>query len=414
MDFHDTTEEAAYRTEVRSWLMAHGDEYVPPPSVSDAEFMRIAKRWQAACADAGFAGFGLPAEIGGRPGPLIEQVIFQQETARHPMALAEIMTLGCGMALPTVMKHGSPEHLAMLGHPTIRGEVIWCQLFSEPGAGSDLAAIRTTAVRDGDDWVVNGQKVWTSGAFYADWGLLLTRTNPAKPKHAGLTYFLVDMHAPGVVVRPLKQLGGRSEFNEVFLTDVRIPDHQRLGEIDGGWKVAMTTLSNERLALTADAAVGRNLVVPLLRFARRTPGVDGRMLIEDGALRERLASYYAAVTGIDHIGHRTLTALSRGQNPGAEATLGKMTLTRLLQSMGELGMDLAGVGGVVVDRDADSDLYDIQQGFFLAPGYRMGGGTEEIGKNIIAERVLGLPAETRPDKDVPFNQLRPKPALAEK
>ena len=405
MDFHDTTEEAGFRAEVRRWLAAHGDEFVPPAGASDTEFMRLAKRWQAACADAGFAGFGLPAEIGGRPGPLIEQVIFHQETACHPMALAEIMTLGCGMALPTVMKHGRPEHLAMLGRPTIRGDVIWCQLFSEPGAGSDLAGIRTTAVRDGDDWVVNGQKVWTSGAFHADWGLLLTRTNPAKPKHAGLTYFLVDMRAPGVVVRPLKQLGGRSEFNEVFFTDVRIPDHRRLGEVDGGWKVAMTTLSNERLALTADAAVGRNLVAPLLRLARRTPGVDGRMLIEDAGFRERLASYYAAVTGIEHIGHRTLTALSRGENPGAEATLGKMTLTRLLQSMGEAGMDLAGVGGVVVDRDADPDLYDVQQGFFLAPGYRMGGGTEEIGKNIIAERVLGLPAEARPDKDVPFNQL---------
>lgn len=410
MDFRDTAEELSFRQSVRDWLRANGEKFIPPSGVSDAEFMQLAKKWQAACADAGFAGFGLPAEIGGRPGPLIEQVIFHQETARHPMSMAEIMTLGCGMALPTVMAHGSAEHLSMLGRPTIRGQAIWCQLFSEPGAGSDLAGIRTSAVRDGDDWIINGQKVWTSGAFFADWGLLLTRSDPTKPKHGGLTYFLLDMHAPGVRVRPLKQLGGRSEFNEVFFTDVRIPDHRRLGAINGGWKVAMTTLSNERLALTADAAVGRNLVAPLLRLAKHTPGLDGRPLIHDSAFRERLASYYATVAGIDHIGHRSLSALSRGKHPGPEATLGKMTLTRLLQSMGEFGMDLAGIAGTVVDRDSDPDLYEIQQGFLLAPGYRMGGGTEEIGKNIIAERVLGLPADARPDKDVPFNQLGLSPA----
>jgi alkylation response protein AidB-like acyl-CoA dehydrogenase len=282
---------------------------------------------------------------------------------------------------------------------------MWCQLFSEPAAGSDLAGIRTAAVRDGDEWIVNGQKVWTSGAEHADWGLLITRTDPTKPKHAGLTYFVIDMHTAGVEVRPLKQLGGRNEFNEVFFTDVRIPDALRVGEVNGGWKVAITTLSNERLALTSDAAVGRNLIAPLLRLAKRVPGTDGRPLIEDSAFRERVASYQAAVAGIDHIGNRILTALSQGGNPGAEATIGKMTLTRLLQEMGEFGMDLAGIAGSVIDQETDPDLYEIQQGFFLAPGYRMGGGTEEIGKNIIAERVLRLPPEHRPDKDVPFNQI---------
>jgi alkylation response protein AidB-like acyl-CoA dehydrogenase len=259
-------------------------------------------------------------------------------------------------------------------------------------------------VRDGDDWIVNGQKVWTSGAYHADWGLLLVRTDPSAPKHRGLSYFLLDMKSLGVEVRPLKQIGGRSEFNEVFLTDVRVPDAMRLGEIGGGWKVAMTTLSNERLALTGDAAVGRNLVAPLLRLAKRISGADGRKLSEDLAFRERIASYYAAVAGIEHIGNRITTALSRGENPGAEATIGKMTLTRLLQSMAEFGMDLAGAAGGTVDPADDPDLFEIQQGFFLAPGYRMGGGTEEIGKNIIAERILGLPADYRPDKDAPFNQ----------
>jgi alkylation response protein AidB-like acyl-CoA dehydrogenase len=405
MNFSDTQAEAAFRSQVRTWFAANGDRFIPPKGASDEEFLRIAQQWQAACADAGYAGFGLPSEIGGRPGAPIEQVIFHQEAAHHPMAMAEIMMLGCGMAIPTIIKHGSPELLEKLGRATVRGDIVWCQLFSEPCAGSDLAGIRTKAVKDGDDWVVNGQKVWTSGAYFADWGLLITRTDPSKPKHAGLTYFLVDMHAPGVEVRPLKQLGGRSEFNEVFFTDVRIPDSNRLGEINSGWKVAMTTLSNERLALIGDAAVGRDIVKPLLRLAQRSSGLDGRKLIDDSAFRERIASYYATVTGIEHIGHRITTALSRGQNPGAEATIGKMTLTRLLQSMSEFGMDLAGVAGGTINAETDPDLFEIQQGFLLAPGYRMGGGTEEIGKNIIAERVLGLPPEWRPDKDVPFNQL---------
>ncbi|MET0987480.1 MAG: acyl-CoA dehydrogenase family protein [Steroidobacteraceae bacterium] len=404
MDFEDSPHEAAFRAEVRSWIAQNGARFVPPPNASDTEVVQIARAWQAARADAGYAGFGLPASIGGRPGALMEEIIFLQEQSTHPMARVEIMTLGTGMALPTVIAHGKPELLEKLGRPTLRGEVIWCQLFSEPAAGSDLAGIRTAAVKDGDHWVVNGQKVWTSGAFFADWGLLLTRTDPSRPKHKGLTYFLVDMRTAGVEVRPLKQLGGRSEFNEVFFTDVRIPDSLRLGEVNGGWKVAMTTLSNERLSLTGDAAVGRNLIKPLLRLGSRVEAADGRPLIEDSAYRERLASYYATVAGIDHISARIFTAISRGENPGAEATIGKMTLTRWLQTMSISGMNVVGAAGAVID-GSDEDLLELQQGFFLAPGYRMGGGTEEIGKNILAERVLGLPAEPRSDKDLPFNEL---------
>jgi alkylation response protein AidB-like acyl-CoA dehydrogenase len=406
VDFEDSPEEAAFRAQVRAWIQEHGPRFIPPPGASDAEVVQLARAWQAARADAGYAGFGLPQSIGGRPGALIEEIIFAQEQSSHPMARVEIMTLGTGMALPTIIAH-KPELLEKFGRATLRGDIIWCQLFSEPAAGSDLAGIRTSAVRDGDDWVVNGQKVWTSGAYFADWGLLLARTDPSQPKHKGLTYFLIDMKTPGVEVRPLKQLGGRSEFNEVFFTDVRIPDAMRVGEVNGGWKVAMTTLSNERLSLTADAAVGRNIVQPLLRLAERVQSVDGRPLIEDAAFRESLASYYATVAGIDHIGARIFTAISRGESPGPEATIGKMTLTRWLQAMGIKGMSFAGLTGMVVDRN-DPDLYEIQQGFFLAPGYRMGGGTEEIGKNIVAERVLGLPPEPRADKDVPFNALARK------
>jgi alkylation response protein AidB-like acyl-CoA dehydrogenase len=405
MDFEDTPAEAAFRAEVRAWIRGTGANFVPPPHATEAQVAGLARRWQAARADAGYAGFGLPESIGGRPGSMMEEVIFLQEQRQHPMAMVEIMTLGTGMALPTIIAHGRPEHLELLGRSTLRGDTVWCQLFSEPVAGSDLAGIATSAVAEADSWIVNGQKVWTSGAYYADWGLLLARTDPAVPKHRGLTYFLLDMRAPGVIVRPLKQLGGRSEFNEVFLTDVRIPDRLRIGSVGAGWTVAMTTLSNERLALTGDAAVSRNLLAPLLRLAAKTPSIDGRSLLEDPAFRERLASYHAAVAGVEHIAARISTALSRGGNPGPEATIGKMTLTRWLQAMGIFGIELAGVAGGVVDPDADPDLFEIQQGFFLAPGYRMGGGTEEIGKNIIAERVLGLPPEIRVDKDVPFNRI---------
>jgi len=406
MDFNDSPAEAAFRAEVREWIRANGPRFVPPAGADDAEVVRLARAWQAARADFRYAGFGLPAEIGGRPGSALEEVIFLQEQRDHPMARVEIMTLGTGMALPTIMAHGRPDHLAKFGRPTIRGEIVWCQLFSEPVAGSDLAGIRTAAVRDGDRWLVNGQKVWTSGAFFADWGLLLARTDPAVPKHKGLSYFLLDMKSSGVQVRPLRQLGGRAEFNEVFLTDVSIPDSMRLGSIGGGWAVAMTTLSNERLALTGDAAVGRNLIAPLLNLAKRTPGPSGDLLIDDAGFRERLASYYVAVAGVEHISARILTALSRGSSPGPEATVGKLTLTRLLQSMATFGMDLAGVAGTVIDPSTDADLHEIQQGLLLAPGYRMGGGTEEIGKNVIAERVLGLPPDVRVDKDLPFNKVR--------
>lgn len=405
MDFDDSAEEARFRSGVRAWLTQNGPKYVPAEHAGDVDVVALARAWQSALATAGYAGFGFPAEIGGRPGALIEQVIFNQEVAGHPMTHVEIMVQGCAIALPTILAHGSAEQIEQLGRPTICGDVIWCQLFSEPGAGSDLAGIRTSARAAGDHWEVNGQKVWTSGALYADWGLLVARTDPEVPKHKGLTYFLLDMKSAGVTVRPLQQMGGRSEFNEVFLDNVRIPDSMRLGGVGDGWKVAMATLSNERLGLLHDSAVSRNLVAPLLRVAARTRCADGTRVLDDSLFQARVASYYAAVSGVEQIGNRIITALSQGSTPGPEATIGKVTLTRQLQLMAEFGMALAGMSGTTINPAEDDDLHQIQQGFFLAPGYRMGGGTEEIAKNIIAERVLGLPPEHRLDKDAPFNAL---------
>jgi alkylation response protein AidB-like acyl-CoA dehydrogenase len=408
VEFGDTPSEAAFRREVREWLEPQGERFTPRRGAALVDVVALARQWQAACADAGLAGFGLPEEIGGRPGPMSEQIIFHQETAQHPMAMVEMLVLGCGMALPTMLAHGTEAQVGRFGSPSIRGEILWCQLFSEPGAGSDVAGIRTQAVRDGDGWIVNGQKVWTSGAEFADWGLLLVRTDPTVPKHRGLTYFLVDMHGPGVETRPLRQLGGRVEFSEVFFTDVRIPDEMRVGNEGEGFRVAMTTLSNERLVVSGNPAVGRNLIEPLLRLATRVPGPDGRPLIVNAVLRERVASYYAVVAGIERIGDRIRTAVARGQSPGPEAAFAKAMLTRLLQEMAVFGMDILGPAAQVIDADADPDLFELQEGFFLAPGYRMGGGTEEITKNIIAERVLGLPPEYRPDRDQPFRQPAPE------
>jgi alkylation response protein AidB-like acyl-CoA dehydrogenase len=399
MDSGDSPADAAFRAEVRAWLAAEAPRFVPAPGADEAERVRLVRAWTLRKAEAGYAGFTLPVSLGGRGGTPIEEIIFLEEQAKLQVPHIETFSLGPSTILPMLMVHAPPDLLAELAGPTIRGEVCWCQLFSEPDAGSDVAGIRTRAVRDGGDWMINGQKVWTSGAHIADWGLLITRTDPAKPKHKGLTAFLLPMRSPGVDVRPLKQMSGRAEFNEVFFTDARIPDRLRLGEVDGGWRVVMTTLSNERLALLADRTVGRNLVAPLLRVAARRE----RPMLEDSAFCDRLASYYATVSGVEHIRQRLITTLARGGTPGPEAAIGKMTLARRLQEMAIFAIDLLGPQGAGIDPANDPDLAEIHDCFFTAPGYRMGGGTEEIAKNVVAERVLGMPPEPRLDKDTPFS-----------
>jgi alkylation response protein AidB-like acyl-CoA dehydrogenase len=359
----------------------------------------------AAKAEAGYAGISLPKEIGGQGRSAVEDLIFREEEAREMMGSYDESFGGglVGMALPTLRKY-APHWLERLGPRTLSGEYLWCQLFSEPGGGSDMAGFRTRAVRDGDHWVVNGQKIWTSGAQNADWGLLLARTDPSLPKHKGLTYFLVDMHAPGIEVRPIKQISGRADFNEVYFTDLRIPDPQRIGEVNDGWNVAITTMMNERLTLLGDPSVGRNVLEQMIRLAVKTEGATGRPLASESAFREKIASYYAAICGIHHVRSRIRTALGKGIQPGPEATIGKLTSARLLQEMATYAMDAIGPASEVAESsEGEPDLSQIQEDYFLAIGYRMGGGTEEIGKNIIAERILGLPQDHRPDKAVPFS-----------
>ena len=273
---------------------------------------------------------------------------------------------------------------------------------ASPRAGSDLAGLRSSAVRDGDDWIINGQKIWTTGAQISDWGILVVRSDPNAAKHAGLTYFVVDMKAPGVEVRPITQINGGHGFNEVFFTDVRIPDENRIGEVGDGWRVAITTLMNERASIGGGGGSGN--AADLIRIAREVE-IDGRPAIEDRSVRQKLARFYIRGKGLQFTGNRTLTALSRGQTPGPESSLGKLIGGVLVQDMSEFGIELEGMAGMLNDSQYSPDKGAWQDRFLAIPGLRIAGGTDEVLRNIIAERVLGLPPEVRLDKGVAFKDI---------
>jgi acyl-CoA dehydrogenase len=305
------------------------------------------------------------------------------------------------MVAPTLLGYGSEEQRRRFLEPLWCGEEIWCQLFSEPAAGSDLAGLRTRAEKKGDGWVINGQKIWTSGAHYSDYGILVTRSDPNVPKHKGLTFFFLSMKSPGVEIRPIKQISGQSHFNEVFFTDVRIPDSQRLGPVGAGWQVSLTTLMNERLAV--GDAPGPDFT-EIFELARGLELEDGPA-IKNPAVRDKLADWFVRAQGLKYTKFRTMTALSRGETPGPEASIGKLVSATKLQEIASFGMDLLGMGGVMTDEAALPANALFQQALLYSPALRIAGGSDEILRNIIAERVLGLPADVRVDKDLPFNQL---------
>jgi len=404
MDFNDTPDEAAFRAEVRAFLRANArlrrpDE--PEARQRDEDgpgTLAKAKAWQACKFDAGFAGITWDKRWHGRGGTPIQQVIYNQEESRCvvPRGFFEI---GLGMCLPTMIAYAKPAQLQRHVRPALRGEEIWCQLFSEPSAGSDVAGLRTRAERDGDHWVINGQKIWTSGAHFCDFGIVLVRTDPSVPKHAGLTMFFIDMKSPGIEVRPIKQISGSSHFNEVFFTDVRVPDAQRLGGAGDGWKVSITTLMNERLAVGQSPGPDAQDILRLVSTLK----IDGRPAIDDAAVRERLADWFVQAEGLKYTRFRTMTALSRGQMPGPEASITKVVSASKLQQIASFGMDLLGMAGGVMDPQLAPVQAWFQQALLYAPGMRIAGGTDEILRNIIAERVLGLPGDIRVDKSQPFN-----------
>jgi acyl-CoA dehydrogenase len=408
MDFKDTAEEATFRSEAQSWLAANakprrGKDSSDEMDVNeDRDSMAAAKAWQAKKAERGFARITWPREVGGLGGTAMQQVIYNQEEAKFDVASGAPFAIGLGMCIPTLMAYGSKESIARHVNTALKGDEIWCQLFSEPAGGSDVAGLRMRAEKHGDEWIINGQKIWTSGAHYSDWGLLLTRTDAGAQKHKGLTMFYLSMKSPGVEVRPIKQASGGANFNEVFFTDVRIPDSQRLGNVGDGWKAALTTLMHERLAV--GGGLGGGLDVKELLSLARTLELEDGPAIKNASVRERIADWYVRSAGLKYTTYRTMTALSRGQQPGPEASIAKVVVASKLQDISAFAMELEGEVGALKGEDAP-DHGAFQMGWMAAPGLRIAGGTDEILRNIIAERVLGLPPDMRADKDLPFNQL---------
>ena len=388
---------ADLRERVAELLAAH-----PPASTPRLEFLRA--RYDAGLAwvsyPEGHGGLGLPAALQTEVDELLAAAGAPDNNPRGN-------GIGLGMAAPTILAFGTEEQKQRFLRPLWTGEQVWCQLFSEPGAGSDLANLGTRAVRDGDEWVVNGQKVWTSVAHIADFAILVARTDPGTVKHAGLTYFLCDMSDPGVEVRPLRQITGEAEFNEVFLTDVRIPDANRLGAEGQGWRVATATLNQERVSIGGRAAARESGVIGVVarewreRPERRTPELHDRLL------KLWVEAEVARLTGL-----RLQQKLATGR-PGPEGAAMKITFARINQELSGLELELLGEDGLrysdwtlVRPTEVDMTGRDAGYRYLRAKGNSIEGGTSEILRNIVAERVLGLPPEPRVDKDVPWKELQ--------
>jgi alkylation response protein AidB-like acyl-CoA dehydrogenase len=388
MDLSDTPQEAAFRAECRSWLEANaepraagGEHGVLSLFRSAQADLDAARKWQALKADAGWAGLTWPVEFGGRAAAPMHQVIFNQEVADFD-APEVIFSIGVHMGGPTLIAHANDEQKQRWLRRLLRGDDIWCQLFSEPDAGSDLASLRTAAVQDGDEFVVNGQKVWSSGAHYADWGMLLARTDPSAPRHAGISWIGLDMRTPGITVRPLKQMNGGAHFNEVFLEDVRVPVANVVGAVNDGWTVTTTTLLNERL-MAGDLLGQDDMVASLIELAREHGASQSPLIRHD------LARIVEASHTLRYLNYGLLTSISRTGFPSPGAAVAKLATARLFADAADLALRILGPAGV-----ACSSPW--QQARLEAPALRIGGGTDEVLKNVIGERVLGLPREPRP------------------
>jgi alkylation response protein AidB-like acyl-CoA dehydrogenase len=390
VDFNDTPEEAAFRAQLRQWLIDNlPDDWVTRPPGGYQWDEHEARTWSKKLYDAGYVGLTWPKEYGGGGAPHTFQGIFLEETGRIA-APSHIGGIGLGMAGPTIIAWGSDEQKKRYLAPLLSGEEVWCQGFSEPGSGSDMGAAKTRAVLDGDEWVVNGQKVWSSWAHIADWCILVVRTDPDAEKHRGLSFLLVDMHTPGVEVRPLKQITGDPEFNEVFFTDVRVPRDSMLGQPGEGWNVAMTTLLHERGTLGFALTAGlEQALTRLVQFAKLR-GPDGSRPADDPVIRDQIAQLYIDLQGLRFTNYRSLTSLQKTGVPGPEGSMAKLhwseanqRLTSLAQSLNGLSAQLDGEGGVW------DGFWVYQQ--LRSRGNTIEAGTSEILRNIIAERVVGLP-----------------------
>jgi alkylation response protein AidB-like acyl-CoA dehydrogenase len=409
MDFSDTKEEASFRVEVREWISKNAPTYLfenlsssgfGSTRTGDHDPLIEAQKWQKKKADAGWACIQWPSEYGGQSATPIQSVIWNQEEGVYGK-LSGSFIIGQGMCAPTMMAYASEDQKQRYLPKLASGEEIWCQLFSEPSAGSDLAGLRTRAVKDGDNWVINGQKIWTSGAHYSDFGILITRTDPDAVKHKGLTMFFLDMRSSGVDIRPIKQANGDSAFNEVYFEDVQIPDSHRLGEVGDGWRVALTTLMNERMAIGGGIATG----YPELQELVESLPMGVGPAIDNPLVRSKLADWYAKSAGLKNTASRTISALSKGEIPGPENSIGKLVAGGMMQDIAKFAIDMQGLAGTITDPEVAEGSARFQAMLLRSPAVRIEGGTDQILRNIISERVLGLPADMRADKGLPFNKI---------
>ena len=364
--------------------------------------LALGREYMAARYDAGFAGINWSPEYGGQGLSNLHKITYDAEEMEYGMPVV-FFGISLGMPVPMMIHYGQDrDFVKERVTKALRGEEIWCQLFSEPSGGSDLAALRTKVEPDGNGWRMNGQKVWTSWAQYADYGVIVTRSDPTVAKHKGLTYFWVDMKAPGVEVRPIKLAGGDSHVNEVFFDNVRLEDEQRMGEVGGGFGLALHTLIIERYIATDSAGFGPHLD-EFVKLAKETQ-LGGRPAIEDGRIRSAIARNHAMRAGLDSITRRAMLMMQAGMQPGPEGSLQKLVAVRSRQKLSELALDLQGTAALPFDEHAYVKE-DWGTSWLNAPTGRIAGGSDEVLLNTIAEKVLGLPQDYRPDKGIPFNQI---------
>jgi alkylation response protein AidB-like acyl-CoA dehydrogenase len=412
-EIEDTPEQAEFRAEFMDWLhenLAHGwTEAVDAGDDDSFEQVRTKSRfnpfeWSGTIGRSKFAAPLWPKDYGGLSGePWMVRVI-RSELVHYRLPTVSVNLLGVGLAGPTIIEHGTEAQKERYLKKILSGEEIWCQLFSEPGSGSDLASLSTRAVRDGDEWIVNGQKVWTSIAQLSAFGMLLARSDPDVPKHEGLSYFIMDMKAPGVDIRPLRQLTGSSEFNEVFLSDVRIPDANRVGDVGDGWRCARTTLMNERVTLSGVTIDP----VSLGGGTRRDPW---QTLLEtvpdrsDPVTRQRLAQLYIETQVKEMTAFRASAARQRGDQPGPEGSVNKVFNAELNQRRTNFAVDVRGLASIAWDKN-DKLAEGRQYSFLRARANTIEGGTSEVLRNQVAERILGLPRDSEVDKGIPWSEGR--------
>jgi len=397
VDLNDSPQQAEFRAKVRSWLEEHKAEAPPRAPTGDEDaYIQARREWQGKLAEAGLAGVTWPKEFGGQGLGPIEQVTVNQEIGRAGVP-GILDVIGVGMLGPTIIAHGTDEQKGRYLGPMLHGDEVWCQLFSEPAAGSDLAGIQSRAREDDGGFLLNGQKVWTTNAQFASFGLLLARTDADVPKHKGLTMFVVPMDAEGATVRGLRQISGEAEFNEVFFDDVRLGPENVVGGVGNGWTTALTTLMFERLTIGLGS---EGMGYRADRFSAAIASDPDA--VRDPEVRQRLGELASELIALRFLGYRTLTALQKGQIPGPESALAKITTVNAAIAATDLIADV--IGPDALDDERSEWAYAIS---FL-PGLKSAGGTEEILRNTVGERVLGLPPEPRLDKGVPFSELRAK------